>query len=890
MPVEVLGDDSIATLQDLVRGAESSVPVEVLGITDATQITAGSSHTCALRQTGTITCWGSNRAGQLGNGQSGKDADSSVPVEVTGITDATQITAGGGDYSHTCALRQTGTITCWGSNRAGQLGNGQSGKDADSSVPVEVTGITDATQITAGSSHTCALRQTGTITCWGSNRAGQLGNGQSGKDADSSVPVEVTGITDATQITAGSSHTCALHQDGTITCWGRSNYEVQGIIDATQITAGSSHTCALRQTGTITCWGRNGAGQLGNGQSRYGDDDVPSEKVDVLGITDAIQITAGSSHTCALRQTGNITCWGLNRAGQLGNGQRDYGRFCALYQDGTTTCRGSIPVEVLGITDATQITAGSGDFGDHTCALRQTGTITCWGRNFYGRLGKGQNRNNVVSSAPVTVQGITDAKAITTVSNYTCALRLTDTIKCWSNFITGPSAPVEVLGITDAIQITAGGSHTCALRQTGNITCWGLNRAGQLGNGQSGYDAESWVAVEVLGITDATQITAGSSHTCALLQTGTITCWGYNSYGQLGNGQSTGDPRDDSADSSVPVETQGITDATQITAGSSHTCALRQTGTITCWGSNRAGQLGNGQSGKDADSSVPVEVTGITDATQITAGGGDYSHTCALRQTGTITCWGSNRAGQLGNGQSGKDADSSVPVEVTGITDATQITASYSHTCALRQTGTITCWGRGSSVPVEVLNITDATAIIKVSSHTCALRQTGTITCWRYNHYRASQIGITDATQITTGFNYTCALRQTGTITCWGGNRSGQLGNGTRDDSSVPVQVSSITDATAIATGEQHSCALRQTGTITCWGNNRSGQLGNGTTDSSSVPVEVTGINDATAITAGNDHTCALRQTGTITCWGDNYDGQLGNGAFLPQDVVGFGG
>ena len=371
----------------------------------------------------------------------------------------------------------------------------------------------------------------------------------------------------------------------------------------------------------------------------------------------------------------------------------------------------------------------------------------------------------------------------------------------------------------------------------------------------------------------ATAITAGGGHTCALRQTGTIKCWGDNSSGQLGNGQSTGgDWEDDSADSSVPVEVEGITDATAITAGISHTCALRQTGTITCWGDNRSGQLGNGQRGADEYSSVPVEVEGITDATAITAGGG---HTCALRQTGTIKCWGSRKYG----------ADSSVPVEVEGITDATAITAGTFHTCALRQTGTITCWGdnrsgqlgngqRGadeySSVPVEVE-------------------------------------GITDTTTITTGGGHTCALRQTGTIKCWGSNWAGQLGNGQntgdlRDDSadsSVPVEVEGITDATTITASEDHTCALRQTGTIKCWGGNWAGQLGNGQNTggdweddsaNSSVPIEVEGITDATAITSGILHTCALRQTGTITCWGNNRDGQLGNGAFLPQDVVGFGG
>ena len=726
----------------------------------AIAITAGSVHTCALRQTGTITCWGNNGDGQLGNGTTDS---SSVPVAVQNITDATQITAAG-EY-HTCALRQTGTITCWGNNGDGQLGNGQGGSFGEySSVPVEVIGITDATQITPGSAHTCALRQTGTITCWG--------NGQAGYDPDSAVPVEVLGITDTTAITAGSAHTCALRQTGTITCWGNNYYgqlgngqigpgagstvpvEVLGITDATQITAGGSyengHTCALRQTGTITCWGSNSYGQLGNGQIGPGaGSTVP---VAVLGINNATQITASDDHTCALRQTGTITCWGNNGWGQLGNGQRGPGEYS------------SVPVEVLGINDATQITAG----GDHTCALRQTGTITCWGNNGWGQLGNGQRGPGEYSSVPV-----------------------------------------EVLGINDATQITAGGDHTCALRQTGTITCWGNNGDGQLGNGTT---SSSTVPVEVLGINDATQITASDDHTCALRQTGTITCWGNNGDGQLGNGTTSS--------STVPVEVLGINDATQITAGGEHTCALRQTGTITCWGNNWAGQLGNGQSGdhgydNSADSSVPVEVLGINDATQITAGD---DHTCALRQTGTITCWGNNYYGQLGNGQSGFGERSSVPVEVLGINDATQITASDDHTCALRQTGTITCWGN---------------------------------------------------------------------------NEDGQLGNGQSgfgERSSVPVEVTGITDATQITASYDHTCALRQTGTITCWGNNEVGQLGNGTTDSSSVPVEVTGINDATQITASRSHTCALRQTGTITCWGHNGWGQLGNDAFLPQDVIGFGG
>ena len=314
--------------------------MQVTGIVDATAITADSIHTCALHQNGTISCWGDNGDGRLGNGTTG---GSSVPVQVFGITDATAIAAGS---EHSCALHQNGTISCWGANWYGELGNGQSGNNAGSLIPVQVTGITDATAITIDSRYSCALHQNGTISCWGENEYGELGNGTT---RNSSVPVQVTGITDATAITAGSGHSCALHQNG-----------------------------------TISCWGYNRRGQLGNGQiGEYSRSSVP---VQVLGITDATAITAGGSHSCALHRNGTISCWGSNGSGQLGDGR------------GGVNVNSSVPVQVTGITDAISFTAGSG----HSCALHEDGTISCWGSNRYGRLGNGSRSD---SSVPVLVTG-----------------------------------------------------------------------------------------------------------------------------------------------------------------------------------------------------------------------------------------------------------------------------------------------------------------------------------------------------------------------------------------------------------------------------------------------------------------------------------------------------
>ena len=766
----------------------------------ATAISASYDHSCALREDGTISCWGNNRYGQLGNGQSGDDADSSAdssePVEVEGITDATAITTGG---EHSCAVHEGGTISCWGNNRYGQLGNGENGDNAESSVPVGVAGITDATAVTAGWDYSCALHQDATISCWGDNEFGQLGNGQRTGDsrnnnAYSLVPVKVLGIANAKAIASNLRH-----------------------------------SCALREGGTISCWGNNGSGQLGNRQSKDdGADFHSSVPVRVAGITDATAIAAGQDHSCAVRISGTVSCWGNNHDGQLGNGQsQDYENRSVSYRYGPYSW---MPTGVAGITDATAIAAG----GEHSCALREGGTISCWGDNWHGQLGNGH--------------GGTDEAGFAEIEN---------------DFYS--PLPVGVLGITDATAITTGRLHTCALHRTGAVSCWGDTGQGQLGNGPSRYIYASPVPLAVVGIEDGIDIATGGDHSCALREDGTISCWGANRYGQLGNRQSADDSTNNRANSSVPVKVEGITDATAIATGAEHSCALREDGTISCWGANRYGQLGNGRNGEDATSSAPVEVEGITDATAIATGA---EHSCALREDSTISCWGNNWHGQLGNGT---ENSSSLPVGVEGITDATDIATGENHSCALHQNGTISCWGANrygqlgnrqsgenanSSVPVRVAGITDATAI-SASSGSCALREDDTISCWG-----ASDFGAQGDEQI-----------------------------GEDADSSEVVQVAGITNASAVTTSSSHSCALRQDGRIFCWGISQSGRLGNGKSGFNvSGPAEVIGITDATAVAAGALHTCALHRTGAISCWGRNNDGQLGNGVWHPQPVAGFGG
>jgi alpha-tubulin suppressor-like RCC1 family protein len=391
----------------------------------ATQITAGSSHTCALTTSGGVKCWGSGFDGQLGNGAT---SDQSTPVDVlaagenpggTALSGITQIAAGA---QHTCALTTSGGVQCWGYGFRGQLGNGAR---SDQSTPVDVlaTGgsgnLSGVAQITAGGFHTCALTTSGGVKCWGGGTSGQLGNRATPTEQSTPVNVVAAGgsgtLSDVTQITGGLTHTCALTTTRGVKCWGRGadgqlgNGATSGhstpvdvvasggfgtLSNATQITAGDSHTCALTTTRGVKCWGYGDDGQLGNGATS--NQSTPVDVATYVGnglLSGVAQITAGGYHTCALATSGGVKCWGRGTNGQLGN-------------DATPNPQ-STPVDVVAaggggaLSDGNQITAGF----LHTCALTTSGGVQCWGRGAVGQLGNGANPTTRTTPVDVTRSG-----------------------------------------------------------------------------------------------------------------------------------------------------------------------------------------------------------------------------------------------------------------------------------------------------------------------------------------------------------------------------------------------------------------------------------------------------------------------------------------------------
>jgi alpha-tubulin suppressor-like RCC1 family protein len=346
----------------------------------------------------------------------------------------------------------------------------------------------------------------------------------------------------------------------------------------------------------------------------------------------------------------------------------------------------------------------------------------------------------------------------------------------------------------------------------------------------------------------AVDVTAGSAHTCARKGDGTLWCWGYNVFGQLGDGTTT--------DRASPVQVTALgTSVVQVAAGSSHTCALEADGSVWCWGLNQQGEIGDGTQtvpGKP----TPVQVTALgTSVVQLAAG---TFHTCARKGDGTLWCWGDNSGGELGDGTA---VEKHSPVQVTALgTSVVEVWASpdASRTCARKGDGTLWCWGTNSEGEIG----------------------DGTVCPPPYPCGKSSPVQLvafgTSVVQVSLGELYGCARKGDGTLWCWG---NGYLGDGTDSSLPSPVEVVALgTSVVEVATGQFHTCARKSDGTVWCWGDNLEGELGNGTTSTGFVPGQVMGLTGAVELTAGGGHTCARKGDGMIWCWGDNYAGDLGDG------------
>lgn len=300
--------------------------------------------------------------------------------------------------AHSCSVRTSGGVECWGANARGQVGDGTS---IDRGAAVTIEGLTCVVSIDAGDDHTCALLGDGSVACWGANDAGQLGDGTR---TDRARPVRVALDEAVVEIAAGGRTTCAREADGEVVCWGAIGGDALpvtvGVAAAIDVDVGGAHACAVLAGGSVACWGENARGQLGDGTttSRRG-------AVSIAGLDGMIAVRTGGAHTCAIDALTHAICWGANDAGQLGDGTTEDrltpsarhpsvlaaggDRTCGRVTWGEVACwgegYGSAPVRVENLGEASFVAIGRG----HGCAAHLVGVARCWGDNDRGQLGDG---------------------------------------------------------------------------------------------------------------------------------------------------------------------------------------------------------------------------------------------------------------------------------------------------------------------------------------------------------------------------------------------------------------------------------------------------------------------------------------------------------------------
>jgi alpha-tubulin suppressor-like RCC1 family protein len=351
------------------------------------ELALGYDHSCALGgpadQSGTMWCWGGNGDGELGLG------DQIMRLEATQVVATTWKSLAAG-YQRTLAIKNDGSLWSWGENQTGALGLGDQTLHM---APEQVGANSDWTHVSSGRNHSCGIAESGLLWCWGSNSYGQLGQGDSGGGTARLSPIVVPGGSEYERVDAGDGFTCALRELGTLWCWGRNEFGALGLGDLglnaqgqstdrtlpTQvgtgtawrhISAGQDHACALQSDRSLWCWGGNAYGQLGLGDSGAGTE----RTVPTLVGSGYAQVRLGEHHSCARTTGGVIRCWGRNNYGQLGQGD-----------DGAGTDR-STPTLVTLTGTATAVEVG----GNHSCAGVGTASLWCWGRNTDHELGLGE--------------------------------------------------------------------------------------------------------------------------------------------------------------------------------------------------------------------------------------------------------------------------------------------------------------------------------------------------------------------------------------------------------------------------------------------------------------------------------------------------------------------
>ena len=897
-----LGDNQVS------GSLKSLIPAQASGISGIIAVAAGSYHTLALKNDGTVWAYGDNDKGQLGD--TANPFLNTIPVQVYDLTNMTAIDGG---YDHSIALRNDGTVWAWGLNSFGQLGDGT---DTNRITPVQVTGLTNVIAVSAGGWHSMALKNDGTVWTWGGNWNSQLGDSTSN---NSFTPIQVPVLSSVKDISAGYNHSLVLKDDGTVWSWGYNNsgqlgngsttaeipYPVQvtGLTNITDITTGNYHSMALEKYSKLWVWGDNFYDQLGD--STMGDTNKPAL---VKNITNINSIDAGYYRSAALLNDGTVMSWGYNNKGQFGDSTTTNS---AVPVKMWLTCTAALPCtnplayfEHSDLANTIDFTAYPSnvnssfmwDFGDGNTDTVQNPTHTYADTGFFSVCLITSNDCGTdticesVYSSPCYLPG-TDFYYYGSVLTLTFKNQTTDAISWMWDFGDGKTdtahSPIHTYSDTGYYAVCLQATNLCGTDTFCNdsvyVTCydpvadfilyWDSFLSVQLydfssfatswswdfGDGNSdttqhpihNYDTEGdyYVCLTVdnycgtntfcdtisvsappVSIYETSSIIAGgNNHSMVICSDSTVWTCGDNSYGQLGADSSS----IDSSISTIFFQANGIYDIISTVGGWGHGLALQSDGTVWAWGSNLRGQVGDSSTSQRI---YPVQVYGLDSVIAIDAGN---DHSMALRSNGTVWAWGDNNYGQVGDSSL---TDRNIPVQVYGLTDIVNIAAGGINSLALREDGTVWEWGGNASDIVLPFQISGLLNVIKIDA----------------------------------GGYHSMAVRVDGTVWTWGTNSKGQLGNGTTTSSSGIVQATGLSNIVNVAAGHYHSMALKDDGTVWVWGNNLYYQLADSGLTLSKTPIQVSSLANIYAIATGGDHCLALENDSTLWAWGEGTSGKLG--------------
>ncbi len=736
----------------------------------------GDSHTCVILDNDFVKCWGANNSGQLGYDDTANRGNTAASMMTLGYVDlgvgrtAKSISAGG---SMTCVILDNDQLKCWGNNAYGQLGYDDATSRGNVPGSMAALGYVNlgagrtAKSVSVGSIATCALLDNDQVKCWGYNTHGQLGvddnvhRGNVGGHMAALGYINLGPGRTAKKVQTSGYHTCAILDNDEVKCWGYNANGGLGVDDnvhrgnvaghmaalgyinlgpgrtAKQISLGIFHTCVILDNNETKCWGDNFNGTLG-----YDDTINRGNTVGSMAALSYVNLGSGrtvkslasaSRSNCAILDNDTLKCWGAN-----GNGQLGYDDMAARGPQGPTESFSTLPYVDLGVG----VTATFLSSGWHSnCVITTLGHVKCWGQNSNGQLGYDDTDHRGDAPGEMAALGFVD------------------------------------LGVGRTAKfIDTQVHHTCAILDNDQIKCWGHNGSGQLGMDDTTDRGHAPGTMATVGYVDlgpghsAKSLVLGRHHTCAILDTDQVKCWGYNANGQLGYDDTTnrGNVLGSMAALGYVNLGPGRT-AKQLTAGNFKTCAILDNDQVKCWGQNNVGQLGYDDTVQRGH--LPGDMAALGYVNLGVGRTAKYIHSdnfgiCALLDNDQIKCWGEGTSGQLGNDIQGNQGGTlgsmaAQPNVILGVgRTAKTVDYGWLHACAVMDNDQIKCWGANNTAQLG----------------TADMGTRGNRTGSMDTAYEVDLGPGRSAQWVTTGDNHTCALLDNGQVKCWGFNTMGQQG------------------------------------------------------------------------------------------------------------------